>query len=107
MPTSPDRCPKWADELITRLFKIEVGLGNLRPKGEQKAFAEKPLKSLAELEDLADQQSAAEALFQKIAKGLTDEGFTPEQIAAFVNARVNDGFSKLPYCNAAEVTEAL
>ena len=103
-----DNCPRWAVEMILRIRDLEVQLGNLRPDSSE------PWK-VANITDvysrLEDPESSAvfadlvESLFGKLAVGLKDAGFDSEQIAALINTRIPSG--RLPYCNSAEVQEAL
>ncbi len=110
-----DACPKWAEELILKIRAMEVQLGNVRPGMGKKGGDDWKSQDLGKLmarltaedgDDLKAVEAAAEALFAKIAKGLSEEGFTPEEIAQFVNARVAPE-SRLPYCDTREVMEAL
>lgn len=110
-----DDCPKWAEELILKIRAMEIQLGNIRP-GMTSSKADEAWQS-QELGKLLDRlgedgdtlrltEEAVEGLFRKVAKDLTAEGFTPAQIVAFVNSRVAPE-SRLPYCDAREVMEAL
>lgn len=110
-----DRCPKWAEDLILKIRALEIQLGNVRPgmgtKADEDWQAQHFSKLAAKLSDDSDDEArhaeaAVEALFKKIAKGLSEEPFTVDEIAQFINARVAPE-SRLPYCNAAEVSEAL
>jgi hypothetical protein len=93
---------------------LEIQLGNIRPgmgkAGDDDWKSQKLEQLLTKVEgddeDLRNAEASVEAIFRKVAKGLTDEGFAPPAIAAIVNARVAPEM-KLPYCNAAEVQEAL
>jgi hypothetical protein len=103
-----DKCPRWADELIVRIKELELELGNITPEGGKDW-------QVSNVEDLyhrtgsdtgqAD-EGTVETLFQQVARGLSKEGFGPEDIAAMINSRVPSG-GRLPYCNAAEVRAAL
>ena len=106
-----DGCPAWAAEIIGKIRLMEIELGNIIPAGDK--YATRDLDELAARlsndEDLTRTNLTAtgvDALFAKLAKDLTQAGHAPDVIAKFVNARVAPE-SRLPYCSADEVREAL
>jgi hypothetical protein len=108
-PTPPrDGCPAWADSLILELRHTEVLLGNI-PDNDQWQSAdldelEKRLAADPDAENATEEKT--EHLFRKISLGLNREGFSSDEIAAFVNARISyKGGPK--YCDGREVGEAL
>jgi len=107
-PSIQDNCPSWAVQLIAQILEIEIRLGNVRPPAEtwKSAAMDELLRRAAASEAAAADESAAEALFARVCRGLADEGFGPEEAAAFINARIPTG-SRMPYCSAAEVLAAL
>lgn len=98
-----DRCPTWAAQMIARIRDIEIEQGNINPPGDWKERNLEALQGRAFTEDGPDD---AETLFVELAKRLSSEGFSDDEIAGFVNARVVSG-GKLLYCSAAEVRDAL
>lgn len=100
--------PSWAEELVLRLRELELRLGNLKPAdGWQSLTAEQLAARAGALneEESSDDASLTETLFQRLCRGLSEEGFAEDAIASFINARLHT--ERLPYCNAAEVSEAL
>ena len=101
--------PSWAVELLTRLRDLEIRLGNITPEGD---WQESRLSSLherlygASAGEGDDLELNVELLFKKVAQGLAEAGYTPAATADLINALVPSG-GRLPYCNAAEVAEAL
>lgn len=110
MKSPTDGCPTWANTDIARIREFEVQLGNINPPGDwQQAdltTIHQRIYGGATAGSGDDIEQTVEALFRKVCKGLIDDGFEPERIAAFVNARVVSG-GRLVYCNAQEVAEAL
>lgn len=107
-----DACPSWADKLLRQIHELELKLGNIMDPKESWAGGD-----LSELEErvfggndpdaeLAAAEATVEALFRRVATGLTGEGFEAPVIADFINARVGSG-GRLPYCNAQEVVAAV
>ncbi len=99
-----DRCPSWATQLIARIRDVEIEQGNINPEGDwqQKDLTAVQSRVFGENEGEDD----AEIIFADLAKRLTAEGFTAVEIAEFVNSRIRTG-TRLAYCSAAEVSEAL
>ena len=108
-PTHP--CPEWAVEMLAKLRAVEIKLGNLHDPGTQGDPASKEhqwlVKNLDELD--GGQEELANALFDRICRGLADEGLTPEAIANLVNERLGGGGKdgNIRYCNADNVRESL
>jgi hypothetical protein len=141
---TPD-CPKWAADLLDKLHRIEVKLGNIQDVGTATGDPKKDgwhTRSLDDLvtaahnkankksgdgsendsgEDSDDTSGAdgtpqlpdddgtadlAEAIFDRVCAGLSEDGFDAGQIAAIVNSKVGKG-SRMKYCNASDVSEAL
>ena len=141
---TPD-CPKWAADLLDKLHRIEVKLGNIQDVGTATGDPKKDGWHTRSLDDLVtatnnkankkagdgsennsgdDSEDAsgaddtpqlpdddgtadlAEAIFDRVCAGLSEDGFDAEQIAAIVNSKVGKG-SRMKYCNANDVSEAL
>ncbi len=108
-----DGCPEWAQSLIQHIYVVEVELGNVK-KADEKDWSitnhEKLLKLAGQLDANHSSQDdlnlQVNALFDKIVRGLTNEKFTPGQIASFINSRIPTG-TKLKYCSADEVLERI
>jgi hypothetical protein len=100
-----DRCPSWAVQVIARIRDIEIEAGNINPGGDWQQKVLSDLQGRAFPED-GESTDDAELLFQDLAKRLTSEGFSAEEIAQFVNVRILSG-GKLLYCSVAEVLEAI
>lgn len=100
-----DRCPTWAVALIARIRDIEIEAGNINPPGGD--WAQRRLEEIQERAYVEHEgKDDAEELFVELSRRLSSEGFSPAEIAGFVNARILSG-GRLPYCSAAEVSEAL
>lgn len=115
MGNHTDSCPKWAEDLILQIRLIEVSLGNLRAPETTDQPGDKDWKTV-DWEELSKRafppnaplaDDAAERLFEKVVKGLTADSYAPDQIVAFINARVVDPNSRLKYCSVDEVKDAL
>lgn len=110
------QCPKWAADLLEKLHRLEVKLGNIIETGKEidpkEAWHSRDLEDLAQdTEDDAEDGSGAdadlaEAIFDRVCAGLVEDGFSPEQIADIVNSRVGKG-GRMKYCDAGDVNEAL
>lgn len=104
-------CPDWAIEMLAKLRAVEIKLGNLHDPGAQGDPDSKEnqwlVKNLDELD--GGQEELANALFDRICRGLSDEGFTPEAIATVINERLGGGGKDgtIRYCNADNVRESL
>ncbi|MBP9707908.1 MAG: hypothetical protein KBD78_09695 [Oligoflexales bacterium] len=101
-------CPDWAQEQLLKLRAIEINLGNIP---DQQDFIAKDMRqlmnSLLQHDDVhAADSDFADLLFAKVAFALASDGYSHEQIANFVNARVGYKGGP-PYCNVAEVAEAI
>ncbi len=100
-------CPEWAQEMIGTLRNCEVLLGNI-PRDLE--WDSKYVKEVAHrsflFESLPISEPLVELVFKKIVTRLTQEGFSYEEIAAFINQRVAYQNSP-PYCSAEEVKESL
>ena len=88
---------------------MEIKLGNIAKEDqwssdEADSLMNKAFDSLAENSSLEEQ---VVELFEKIAKGLKQEGRTPEETAKFINIRATSSKTTMPYCDAKEVLEAL
>ena len=57
-------------------------------------------------QDNAGSADIAEAIFDRVCAGLSEDGFSPQQIADIVNSRVGKG-GRMKYCDANDVKEAL
>lgn len=98
-----DNCPSWAKALIEKLLLLEMELGNIPPASDwSEEMLEKLQKRAAENPEA--NSDVCQQLFERIGQGLKKDGFSSQQIAAFINARI--GYSGGPaYCNASEVDE--
>lgn len=106
-----DGCPDWAVELIRKIYLLEVEAGAIKnPKSEAwTTTTQDELLKLAGQMDAslgADLEQETAALFERVARGLSSEDFTPDEIAAMINARIPTGCN-LKYCSASEVLAAL
>lgn len=103
----PDHCPEWADKLIHDLRDVEIFLGNLPKKKDWESnrladFSKRVFASDAPVWD----EAKAEKVFAMIVSRLHSEGFSDQEIADFINARIRyDGGPK--FCDAAEVRDAI
>ena len=107
----PDKCPGWAEQLIARIRALEIQLGNIRPDEDgwqsltaqelaQRAMAVNVEDNVGEID-----ASLTETLFERVCRGLNEEGYDSAAIAAMFNARIRSG--RLPYCSAEEVEDTL
>ena len=110
-----DGCPDWAHEIISRILILEVEVGTIKSPSESATSTDWSTENLDKLAKLANRMDnsgtdstseTVEAMFIKVAQGLTREGHTADVIAAMVNARIPTG-CRLPYCSPAEVADAL
>ncbi len=99
-----DRCPAWASAVIARIRDIEIEAGNVTPAGDWQQLDLGKLQGRLFTKEEGPDDS--ENLFSELSRRLVSEGFSPADIAAFVNARIVSS-GRLPYCSAAEVSEAL
>lgn len=111
IPTISDNCPDWAHELIRKIYLIEIEVGTIpNPTSGQwnTKTQEELLKAASDLEDAigSDMDQEAEALFGRVARGLINENFSAEEVAAMINARIPTG-TKLNYCSPSEVLGSL
>lgn len=106
-----DNCPQWADELIRRIYLLEIESGTIKnPTSDQWSTAtqDELLKLADRLENSAgeDLEEQVEALFHRVARGLAEADYSPEETAAMINRRIPTG-CKLQYCSASEVLAVL
>jgi len=102
-----DGCPEWAEDLILKLREVEILLGNIPDSLSWKSehLSKVSERAFAKEEAVFDDKKA-EFIYRRIVRGLDDEGFEPEQIAAMINARV--GYKEgPPYTNSQEVQDAM
>jgi hypothetical protein len=127
-------CPKWAADLLDKLHHLEVRLGNIvetgsgaNPKdawhtrdlgdleavvnedghdGEPDAARRDNFADNVDNQDTTGSADIAEAIFDRVCAGLSEDGFSPQQIADIVNSRVGKG-GRMKYCDANDVKEAL
>ena len=105
-----DRCPAWANEMIHRIYVLEVEAGTIKQHQSSEWSTvghEELLKIAARLENDAgpDLPADVEAIFARVVRGLLSENFDPTEIAGIINARIPTG-CKLSYCSASEVMSA-
>ena len=126
---SPE-CPKWAADLLEKLQRIEVKLGNIQEVGDTTSdgWRTRALNDLMAANEAAasgesgdsddhhdnaplsgDDGAAdvAEAIFARVGAGLLEDGFDANQIAAIINSKVGSKAVRLKYCDANDVNEAL
>ncbi len=106
-----DGCPEWAVELIQKIYVLAIESGDVKnPESNEWATTshEKLLKLAGHMDESAgmDIEQETSALFERVARGLSSEDFTPDEIAFMINSRIPTG-SKLKYCSASEVLAAL
>ncbi|NDE15589.1 hypothetical protein EBZ80_11730 [bacterium] len=125
----PD-CPKWAADLLAKLHRLEVKLGNIIEATPAKDSTKDSAgdstgedssdgtmawhtRDLGDLipDDRDENESGgdadlAEAIFDRVCAGLAEDGFTAQEIADIVNSRVGNG-GRMKYCDASDVNEAL
>ena len=110
-----DGCPDWANEVISTILVLEVEAGTIKNPAESGATSAWSTANLDDLTKIAgrldDQEQEAiankvDALFGRLARGLTTEGLSPDIIAAMINARIPTGCN-LHYCNGDEVRGAV
>ncbi len=112
-------CPKWAADLLAKLHRLEVKLGNIIESGkesreespdEPKAWHTRDLGDIMADEDGESESGGdadlAEAIFDRVCAGLSEDGFSAQEIADIVNSRVGNG-GRMKYCDASDVNEAL
>ena len=109
-PTPSDRCPSWANEMILKIYVLEVESGAIKEHKSANWSTvghEELLKIAGKMEQDAgpDVSSNVEAIFERVARGLLSEKFEPEEIAEMINRRIPTGCN-LSYCNASEVLGA-
>jgi hypothetical protein len=107
MPKVDDKCPDWAITIIDQLRQVEIILGNVPKAIEWQSSLLKNVnkKILAEHAGPISEE-LSEMLFSRVARGLVKEGFSPDDIAMFINARI--GYKGGPnYCSSEEVKDAL
>lgn len=106
-----DGCPLWAVELIRKIYLLEIESGTIK-NPDTKEWTTTTQDQLLKLADGmessmgVDLEQEVEALFERVARGLSSEDFTPDEIAAMINARIPTG-CKLKYCNASEILAIL
>lgn len=100
--------PDWIVPALTRILDLEIRLGNIVADEKwQSADADQLLERITGLGEQDDfDESVIESLFRKVCRALTDEGYSPEEIAVFINTHIKTG-SRLKYCNDVEVSEAI
>ncbi|MBC62685.1 MAG: hypothetical protein CMP11_09565 [Zetaproteobacteria bacterium] len=102
-----DSAPQWASTLIDQLKEIEIFLGNIpREKNWQSDYAKKVLNKILNEERPVLTDAHTQTVFNKIVKDLSHEGYGPDNIANFINSGISYEGGP-PYCNEAEVREAL
>jgi len=115
MTAITDNCPEWADQLIRKIYLLEIEAGAIaNPKsGQWSTTTESDLMKLADQIDSSANREIgpgelADQIFERVVRGLSSEeyDFTPESIAAMVNVRIPTG-SRLQYCSPSEVLSTL
>jgi hypothetical protein len=111
LPKHSHPCPEWATELLSKLRAVEIKLGNLHDPGTPRDPNNKENQWLVRNLDELDggQDELANALFDRVCRGLFDEGLSPDVIAAIINERLGGGGKDgtIRYCNADNVRESL
>lgn len=114
-----DGCPAWAHEMIARILLLEIESGTFKSPtsddasdGKSKGWATSNIDELTKIANRLDRQGLQnlseeiETIFSRVARGLVNDGFSLEQIAAMINSRIPTG-CRLPYCSAAEIRDSL
>lgn len=105
---SPKKCPSWAEELIEYLRKVEVFRGTIPDNPNWHDETVKTLASRITSEELpVFDDDKLEYLFKKIAVKLSEAGFSPEETASFINARLTLPYGPTKYCNEEEIEDCL
>lgn len=103
MGAQTDNCPPWAESLIKRIKSLEIQSGNLLPDDDYTSLD----VTNEDLTGNRDKHSeSADALFNELARKACGEGFSPENVAVWVNSRLTTGH-KLSYCSADDVADEL
>ena len=102
-----DLCPAWAELSIEQLRQVEVLLGNIT---DGPSWSSSFLKKVSERtyftkEQVFDERKV-EYIFQTIVKKLSEENFSPQTVADFINKRIPKT-NNLNYCSEEEVIAAL
>lgn len=102
-----DNCPKWAEEMIDLLRKMEISLGNIPASENWRSQHVKDVQaSVVDGEGSVFTESQTEQLFEKITQGLFEEKFSIEDIAKFLNIRITyEGGPQ--YCSLKEVEDSV
>lgn len=106
--TAPGRpLPAWAQRALAEIRNLEILAGNI-PSHEdwQTRDLAQVLAQMSEDSDQQDDPNTVDALFSRLMKRLQQEGFSVEEMVSTVNANIGYKGGP-PYCNAAEVLEAL
>lgn len=100
-------CPDWAITMIDQLRQIEIFLGHIPKAIEWQSELLKDInKKIFAEQHGSISEDHSELLFGRISRGLHKEGFSTEEIATYINARI--GYKGGPkYCSPAEVLESL
>ena len=109
MVSGNDQCPAWADQMIRQIAALEIRLGNItKPTAHRTSDLEDLIRKTADDMGHTD-EAAVDALFQKVSRGLAEAGYDVDAITQFINAGVAviGGPTRLPYCDATEVRDAL
>lgn len=102
-----DSCPEWADQLLVKLYQVEVFLGNI-PSGMEwgSQYLSSCFKRTFERSEETFREEHAEAIFKQVVRKLSDEGYALEEIVGFINLRIKCPNCP-PYCSKDEAAEAL
>lgn len=114
-----DGCPTWAQDLIAKILLLEIESGTIKNPtsseandGKANGWSTSNLDDLTKIANRLDRQGLQnlsdeiEAIFNRLARGLINEGFSLDQIALMINSRIPTG-CRLPYCSADEIRETL
>lgn len=106
-----DGCPDWAIDLIRKIYLLEIESGAIKnPESTQwtTTTQDQLLKLAGDMEQSlgVDLEQETATLFERVARGLSSEDFTPDEIANMINARIPTGCN-LKYCSPSEVLAAL
>ena len=95
-----DGCPEWAQVMIDQLLQVEIFLGNIPKVLEWSSERVDAIQRKVYADEKgAITEEVSELLFSRIVKGLTMEGFSPDQIIQYVNLRI--GYKGGPkYCGS-------
>ncbi len=99
--------PAWAQRALAEIRNLEILAGHIPSHDDwQTRDLGQVLAQMSEWSDQQDDPKTVDALFSKLVKRLHQEDFSVAEMVSTVNANIGYKGGP-PYCNAAEVLEAL